>query len=122
LLDEPVYPQDSLLDLVTGLGAPHDKLIVSLPATVTQFKLTDAKHNTPRSRAAEEPVKLTQSEVSMTAVHVKWEISLKNVIIEISQFVFRLRAIKSCGEMEVCLHEFKILTWRPNVVTEGLFC
>jgi len=47
-----------------GLGAPHDKLIISIPATALRFTLTDAKQNTPRSPAVADPVQLTQSEVN----------------------------------------------------------
>lgn len=65
LLYVSVNPQDSLLDLVMGLGAPHDKLIISIPATATQFTLTEAEKNTPRSPVSAGPETLTQTQVNM---------------------------------------------------------
>ena len=64
LLMGSVGLQDSLLDLVMGLGAPHDQLIISIPATALRFTLSDVKQNTPRSPAIAGPVQLTQTEVN----------------------------------------------------------
>ncbi|XP_021929217.1 uncharacterized protein LOC110834409 [Zootermopsis nevadensis] len=54
---------DSILDLVMGLGAPHNKLIISIPATATQFTLKEVKQNTPRSPITAGPETLTQTEL-----------------------------------------------------------
>ncbi|KAJ4443027.1 hypothetical protein ANN_04677 [Periplaneta americana] len=53
---------DSLLDLLTGLGAPRDKLVISIPAVATHFTLQDAERNTPRSPVLAAPDTLTQTE------------------------------------------------------------
>ncbi|XP_069691077.1 mucin-17-like [Periplaneta americana] len=54
---------DSLLDLLTGLGAPRDKLVISIPAVATHFTLQDAERNTPRSPVLAAPDTLTQTEL-----------------------------------------------------------
>jgi hypothetical protein len=97
---------------VTGLGAPHEKLIISIPVTALRFTLTDAKQNTPRSPVSTGPMQLTQTEVNMinhTCTSAKRggrDDYFKNLIIQTSQFVFKYHATKICDEMEIGLHEF----------------
>ncbi|GJQ81807.1 hypothetical protein Trydic_g348 [Trypoxylus dichotomus] len=44
---------DSVVDLVTGLGAPISKLVIAAPVQAFQFKLQDEKHTAPGSPALE---------------------------------------------------------------------
>jgi hypothetical protein len=58
-------PQDSLLDLMMSLGAPHNKLIISIPATAVRFTLKNPQQNTPRSPVTDGKEMITQTEVTM---------------------------------------------------------
>ncbi|CAG2053515.1 unnamed protein product [Timema podura] len=51
---------DSMLDLLTGLGAPHNMIIISIPASGTSFTLKDPEQNTPRSPASSGPKRISQ--------------------------------------------------------------
>jgi hypothetical protein len=53
-----------------GLGAPHDKLIISIPATALRFTLRNAEQNTPRSPITDGKETITQTEVNITFVYV----------------------------------------------------
>ncbi|KAJ8892465.1 hypothetical protein PR048_005045 [Dryococelus australis] len=55
--------QDSMLDLLTGLGAPHNRIIISVPASGTKFTLEDATKNTPRSPATAGPEWISQGKL-----------------------------------------------------------
>jgi hypothetical protein len=55
-----------------SLGAPHNKLIIGIPATATQFTLKNPQQNTPRSPVADGKEAITQTEVNTTFVHVYW--------------------------------------------------
>lgn len=57
--------QDSILDLLTGLGAPKSKIVISMPTTVLQHQLADSKKNTPRSPTLGEPKFIDQSQVRL---------------------------------------------------------
>lgn len=47
------FNQDSVVDLVTGLGAPLSKLVIAAPVQAFRFKLQDEKHTAPGSPALE---------------------------------------------------------------------
>lgn len=55
---------DSVLDLLTGLGAPKSKIIISVPANVLQYQLKDAEKNTARSPTVGEPIVINQPKVT----------------------------------------------------------
>lgn len=55
---------DSLVDLVSELGTPKRKILVSLPANAYRFTLKDEEENAPRSRTIEKnPVAIDRKEV-----------------------------------------------------------
>lgn len=55
---------DSLVDLIIGLGAPKQKILVSLPANAYQFTLKDESENVPRSQTTErEPTPIDRKQV-----------------------------------------------------------
>ncbi|KAL1117413.1 hypothetical protein AAG570_004739 [Ranatra chinensis] len=60
---DDILNADSLVDLVTGLGAEHEKLVITLPAGVSQFLLTDPEKNMPRSPASRSPTAISQSQL-----------------------------------------------------------
>ncbi|XP_031788148.1 uncharacterized protein LOC100678219 isoform X2 [Nasonia vitripennis] len=45
---------DSLVDLISGMGAPKHKILISVPVSAYQFTLKRAQDNTPRSLTVEE--------------------------------------------------------------------
>lgn len=53
-----------------GLGAHHDKLIITIPATALRFTLKNAEENTPRSPVTDGKETLTQTEVNITFLFV----------------------------------------------------
>lgn len=53
-----------MIDLVSGLGAPRDKLVLTLPATALKFTLLDKDQNMPQSKVAGEPSRISRAEVS----------------------------------------------------------
>ncbi|GLH15096.1 Chitinase-3-like protein 3 [Gryllus bimaculatus] len=53
---------DSMLDLLTGLGAPHSLLIITVPGAAASFTLQDAARNTPRSAAVAGPESIPQTQ------------------------------------------------------------
>lgn len=55
---------DSLIDLVSGLGVPKKKLLISLPASAYKFTLKEKEKNVPGSPVEEEkPEVISQKEV-----------------------------------------------------------
>lgn len=40
---------DSLVDLISGMGAPKHKILISVPSSAYKFTLKNADNNTPRS-------------------------------------------------------------------------
>ncbi|XP_063234548.1 uncharacterized protein LOC134537730 [Bacillus rossius redtenbacheri] len=54
---------DSMLDLLTGLGVPHDRIIISVPASGVKFTLEDPKKNTPRSPVVAGPEWISQGKL-----------------------------------------------------------
>lgn len=55
--------QDSLIDLVIGLGVDHTSILLSLPSTAIKFELKDPTQNTPRSPAIGLPITITRQKV-----------------------------------------------------------
>jgi hypothetical protein len=55
---------DSLVDLISGLGAPKHKILISVPARAYKFTLRKAENNTPRSLTVyEQPELLNRKKV-----------------------------------------------------------
>lgn len=55
---------DNLVDLISGLGAPKRKILVSLPANAYKFILKNETDNAPRSQTIEEkPVPINRKQV-----------------------------------------------------------
>lgn len=60
---------DSLVDLISELGAPKHKIMVTLPANVYRFSLKHEAENTPRSPTTEkEPTPIDRKQVHVTSV------------------------------------------------------
>ncbi|XP_046660051.1 uncharacterized protein LOC124353990 [Homalodisca vitripennis] len=71
---EDILNADSLVDLVTGLGAPHDKLVLTLPATALKFTLADKEKNLPQSPVTGEPVKISRAELCTLMAEGEWTV------------------------------------------------
>lgn len=55
---------DSLIDLISGLGVPKQKILMTLPANAYKFALKYEDENTPRSETLEkEPVPIDRKQV-----------------------------------------------------------
>lgn len=55
---------DSLVDLISGLGAPKQKILMTLPASAYRFTLKNEDENAPRSKTTErEPVPIDRKQV-----------------------------------------------------------
>lgn len=52
------------MDLISGLGAEHEKLLLSLPATALKFSLKDPEDNMPRAKVTGPPESISQKEVN----------------------------------------------------------
>ncbi|KAL1452859.1 hypothetical protein WDU94_007047 [Cyamophila willieti] len=63
---------DSLVDLITGLGIPKEKLILSLPSRAYQFQLSNASVNLPQSPALGSPKLLTQAQLCKLKKEGNW--------------------------------------------------
>lgn len=62
-----------MVDLLTGLGAPKQQIIVSLPAFALRFTLKDETKDTPRSPVLGTPERLSQQQVCGAAwLGVAW--------------------------------------------------
>ncbi|XP_073974176.1 uncharacterized protein isoform X2 [Rhodnius prolixus] len=59
---DDILNADSLVDLLSGLGAEHEKLIVALPAYVLKFRLKSPKKNMPRDPVMALPIKISQAQ------------------------------------------------------------
>lgn len=59
-----MFNADSLIDLISGLGVPKRKILVSVPASAYKFTLKDQDDNAPGASAEEiQPVIVDQKEV-----------------------------------------------------------
>ncbi|XP_068632246.1 mucin-2-like [Battus philenor] len=64
---------DSVVDLVTGLGVPTSKIVISLPATARQFTLVNETLSTPGSPTLdEEPKEIDQAELCRQLQKGRW--------------------------------------------------
>ena len=59
----PQYFQDALIDVVTGLGVPADKIILNTPAFGNSFNLMEPQLNLPGSATTGLPQSLTYQQV-----------------------------------------------------------
>ena len=57
------YTQDSLLDIVTSLGADEGKIILTGTAFGNKFTLLDTERNVPGSAATGRPERITYQQV-----------------------------------------------------------
>ncbi|KAI4457091.1 chitinase [Holotrichia oblita] len=62
---------DSVVDLVTGLGAPISKLVIAAPVQGFQFKLQDEKHTAPGSPALEIKT-ISREDLCKTMIASNW--------------------------------------------------
>lgn len=61
---------DSLVDLISGLGAPKEKIMTTLPASAYRFALKHETENAPRSQTTEkEPTPIDRKQVHTTSFH-----------------------------------------------------
>ncbi|CAK9816968.1 Ribosome-binding protein 1 [Anthophora quadrimaculata] len=59
-----MYNADSLIDLISGLGAPKRKILMSVPASAYKFTLKDQDDNAPRAPTEEsQPVIIDQKQL-----------------------------------------------------------
>ncbi|XP_032669599.1 mucin-19-like isoform X1 [Odontomachus brunneus] len=66
---------DSLVDLIIGLGAPKQKILVSLPANAYKFTLKDESENVPRSQTTEkEPVPINREQLCEAITSGEWTV------------------------------------------------
>ncbi|KAG7210149.1 hypothetical protein KM043_011710 [Ampulex compressa] len=64
---------DSLVDLISGLGAPKGKILVSVPASAYRFTLKDQDDNAPRSATTEkEPVVIDRMKLCQSMSNGTW--------------------------------------------------
>lgn len=65
--------QDSVVDLVIGLGVPSSKIVISLPATARQFTLVNETLSTPGSPTVDdEPKEIDQAELCRQLRSGRW--------------------------------------------------
>ncbi|XP_053972772.1 hornerin-like [Hylaeus volcanicus] len=70
-----MFNTDSLIDLISGLGAPKRKILVSVPASAYKFSLKDEDDNTPRSSTVErQPVIIDQKQLCDSMSKGEWTI------------------------------------------------
>ncbi|XP_076172462.1 uncharacterized protein LOC143149186 [Ptiloglossa arizonensis] len=70
-----IFNADSLIDLMSGLGAPKRKILVSVPASAYKFILKDQDDNAPRSSTEEmQPVIIDQKQLCNLMNTGEWTI------------------------------------------------
>ncbi|XP_015438923.1 PREDICTED: uncharacterized protein LOC107193901 [Dufourea novaeangliae] len=70
-----MFNADSLIDLISGLGAPKRKILVSVPASAYKFSLKDQDDNTPRSPTVElQPVIIDQKQLCDLMNNGEWTV------------------------------------------------
>ncbi|XP_066905020.1 uncharacterized protein [Halyomorpha halys] len=69
---DDILNADSLVDLISGLGAEHEKLLLSLPATALKFNLKDPKDNMPRAKVTGPPESISQKELCSLIENGVW--------------------------------------------------
>ncbi|KYN44389.1 putative chitinase 3, partial [Trachymyrmex septentrionalis] len=64
---------DSLIDLISGLGAPKQKIMITVPVNAYKFTLKNPDENTPRSKTTEkEPVSIDRKELCEAINNGEW--------------------------------------------------
>ncbi|XP_054281812.1 uncharacterized protein LOC128999367 isoform X2 [Macrosteles quadrilineatus] len=71
---EDILNVDSLIDLVTGLGAPHEKLVLTLPATALKFTLQDKEKNMAQSPVTGPPTTISRAELCKLMSEGEWTV------------------------------------------------
>ncbi|XP_050592027.1 mucin-19-like isoform X9 [Bombus affinis] len=70
-----MFNADSLIDLISGLGAPKRKILVSVPATAYKFMLKDQDDNAPRAPTEEmQPVTIDQKQLCDLMNNGEWTV------------------------------------------------
>nr|XP_018912156.1 PREDICTED: uncharacterized protein LOC109040634 [Bemisia tabaci]XP_018912157.1 PREDICTED: uncharacterized protein LOC109040634 [Bemisia tabaci]XP_018912158.1 PREDICTED: uncharacterized protein LOC109040634 [Bemisia tabaci] len=69
-----VQNADSLIDLVTGLGASQNKIVIAVPSTATKFTLKNATSNMPQSPSVGTPEILTQKQLCRLMSNGTWTV------------------------------------------------
>ncbi|XP_076680416.1 uncharacterized protein LOC143375318 isoform X3 [Andrena cerasifolii] len=70
-----MFNADSLIDLISGLGAPKKKILVSVPASAYRFTLKDQDDNAPRAPTEElQPVIIDQKQLCDSMSKDEWTI------------------------------------------------
>lgn len=70
VLQDFLMLQDSLVDLVAGLGVPLDQLILGVPTMASLFTLQNATLTTPRSPALQPPTFIPYPQVRLAAANM----------------------------------------------------
>ncbi|XP_011875052.1 PREDICTED: mucin-19-like isoform X2 [Vollenhovia emeryi] len=66
---------DSLIDLISGLGAPKQKIVMTLPASAYRFTLENEDENAPRSATTEkEPVPIDREQLCEATNSGEWTV------------------------------------------------
>lgn len=66
---------DSLVDLISGLGAPKQKILMTLPASAYKFTLKNEDENAPRSETTEkEPVPIDRKQLCEAINDGEWTV------------------------------------------------
>ncbi|XP_020279197.1 mucin-19-like [Pseudomyrmex gracilis] len=66
---------DSLIDLISGLGVPKQKILMTLPANAYKFALKYKDENAPRSETSEkEPVPIDRKQLCKTLKNGNWTV------------------------------------------------
>ncbi|KYM96558.1 putative chitinase 3, partial [Cyphomyrmex costatus] len=64
---------DSLIDLISGLGAPKQKIMITVPVNAYKFTLKNPDENVPRSKTTEkEPVSIDRKELCEAVNNGEW--------------------------------------------------
>ncbi|KAG5348188.1 CHI10 chitinase, partial [Acromyrmex charruanus] len=64
---------DSLIDLISGLGAPKQKIVITVPVNAYKFTLKNSDENAPRSKTTEkEPVSIDRKELCEAINNGEW--------------------------------------------------
>ncbi|EGI59292.1 Putative chitinase 3 [Acromyrmex echinatior] len=64
---------DSLIDLISGLGAPKQKIVITVPVNAYKFTLKNPDENAPRSKTTEkEPVSIDRKELCEAINNGEW--------------------------------------------------
>ncbi|XP_033177768.1 mucin-19-like isoform X4 [Bombus impatiens] len=70
-----MFNADSLIDLISGLGAPKRKILVSVPASAYKFTLKDQNDNAPRASTEEmQPVTIDQKQLCDLMNNGEWTV------------------------------------------------